>query len=301
MDLHKLKYFCAVADASSLRQASETLRLSPGAVSKSIKHLENEFGVELFAHSGNKLAMTEAGRILYKRSRKLLLDYEELSRTLTANSVKDRKLLRLGTYCTFTTYLLDAVLGAGFDNLELRQSRIAPNDLEEAVLNHSVDIGLTYIPFVKKGLDFLPITEFEMQAFVLQGKFADLSFENIPFVASTAEVSGSTQDVQTIDGWAHKQLPRKVIYRVSGMDAALAIARQGLAAVYCPSFTVALHNKSVNPDSQLVPLTIPGLNLKTTYTVYMVKRIADQEDAVLKKLSTSIRKLCRKTSVPAES
>lgn len=82
MDLHKLKCFCTVADAASLRKASEVLKLSPGAVSKAIKSLEDCLGSKLFTISGRSLVLTSEGKTVYERGTKILLEYGEMERCI---------------------------------------------------------------------------------------------------------------------------------------------------------------------------------------------------------------------------
>jgi DNA-binding transcriptional LysR family regulator len=299
MDLHKLKCFCTVADAASLRQASEVLRLSPGAVSKAVKSLEDSLGSELFTMSGRSLVLTSEGKTVYERGTKILLEYAEMERCIGNSKGSRRKVLRLGTYCLFTTNFLDSVLASELLGIELLQKRIPPNDLEEAILNHSVDVGLTFLPYARPGLDFLPVAEFSMGIFSLLNKFKNQSLEKIPFVSSVTDIKGSAFNVRTIDGWPHQNIHRNITYRVAGLDAALAIARQGLAAVYCPAFTIAMHNKTIIENHKLFPFETAEELSSQKYTVYLVKRSSDKEDNVMKKLSSAVRRVCKEMPLAA--
>ena len=64
MDFTRLTVFLAVARHLSFRGAAKSLHLSQPAVSKHIQKLEAELGLALFERPGNRVALTEAGRML---------------------------------------------------------------------------------------------------------------------------------------------------------------------------------------------------------------------------------------------
>ena len=66
--LRQLRVFESVADELSFTRASEQLHLSQPAVSIQVKQLEEGVGLPLFEHTGKRISLTEAGRILYKCS-----------------------------------------------------------------------------------------------------------------------------------------------------------------------------------------------------------------------------------------
>ncbi len=66
-----MKVFRTVADNLNFRQAAEALYLTQPAVTLQIKALEEELGVPLFDRTENRVALTEAGRILLKHARKV--------------------------------------------------------------------------------------------------------------------------------------------------------------------------------------------------------------------------------------
>ena len=71
MENFRLKVFRTVADNLNFRQAAEALYLTQPAVTLQIKALEEELGVPLFDRTENRVALTEAGRILLKHAKKV--------------------------------------------------------------------------------------------------------------------------------------------------------------------------------------------------------------------------------------
>lgn len=66
MTINQLEYFLQIIKYGSFSQAAKSLYLSQPALSQQIKALEEELGSKLFNRIGNKLVLTEAGKILEK-------------------------------------------------------------------------------------------------------------------------------------------------------------------------------------------------------------------------------------------
>lgn len=72
MELRKLKYFIATAEALHFRRAADLVHVTQPALSKQIQELEEEIGVRLFERSNRKVELTAAGQIFYERARVIL-------------------------------------------------------------------------------------------------------------------------------------------------------------------------------------------------------------------------------------
>lgn len=72
MDLSDLRVFAQVAREPALTVAARTLHLTPSAISKSLRRLEDSLGTPLFDRSGKQLVLNDAGRRLCERARELL-------------------------------------------------------------------------------------------------------------------------------------------------------------------------------------------------------------------------------------
>ena len=67
-----MRYFIAVSEERSLTSAAKKLGITQPALSKCMKDLEGELGVELFIRGGKGTVLTEAGMTLYQRSKEVV-------------------------------------------------------------------------------------------------------------------------------------------------------------------------------------------------------------------------------------
>ncbi len=292
MDLNRIKYFCVVAESGNLRKAASILHLSPGAVSKGIKQLQNDLGVELFISSNQGMTLTRDGKLLQELGQKILQDYRAIETEFNPSqkTLTPSKTVRLGSYCIFTSHLMEAMLSKHLTGVKLLQRRLPPGELERGLLDDKIDIGITYLPFLNDKLDFLKVSRFEMKPFVLRGRFKNSSIEDLPFVSSVAEVEGSAYRVRSIDGWPYERISRNIVYQVAGLDAALGLVRRGLAAVFCPAFVATMHNEIAKDQYQLEPFNPKDKLKPAIYDAYIVKRKSDPECKNIKKIATCLRK-----------
>jgi LysR family hca operon transcriptional activator len=77
MELRHLRYFIAVADAGSLTVAAEQkLHTSQPSLSRQIRDLEQEVGVELMHRSAHGVELTSAGKAFLDHARMALIQAE---------------------------------------------------------------------------------------------------------------------------------------------------------------------------------------------------------------------------------
>ena len=69
MELRQLEHFVAAAEAGHFTRAAGRCHISQSALSTSIRSLERELGVPLFARTTRKVELTEAGRVLLDEAR----------------------------------------------------------------------------------------------------------------------------------------------------------------------------------------------------------------------------------------
>lgn len=146
-NLGQLKYFHAVCEARSIRQAAESLNVAQSAVSRQIKNLEDEIGLPLFTRHPRGVRLTDAGTILAKYTRSTMLSMDRMS-----SEIDDLRALRRGTIklCTVEAGLIDIVpeviasYRAKYPAVTINVSTRGSLGVVEAILDDDADLGLVF-------------------------------------------------------------------------------------------------------------------------------------------------------------
>ena len=96
MELRDLEYFAVVAEHRNLGRASETLGLSPTALSKSLRRLEKAMQAKLVARTPKGVELTPEGDALLARVRGLRLSLDDVTREVADLSLGRIGHLRIG-------------------------------------------------------------------------------------------------------------------------------------------------------------------------------------------------------------
>ncbi|MBM4197434.1 MAG: HTH-type transcriptional regulator CysB [Gammaproteobacteria bacterium] len=128
MTLQQLKYLLAIADSGlNITAAAERLYTSQPGISKQLKLLEQELGVQLFTRKGKSLvAITPAGRDVITRARKIMREVQNIRSLAREMSGEQEGTLSIATTHTQARYVLPEVIREFRErypkiNLELHQ------------------------------------------------------------------------------------------------------------------------------------------------------------------------------------
>lgn len=147
MTLQQLRFLLGVVDSGlNITAAAERLHTSQPGISKQIKQLEAELGVQLFTRHGKLLsAITPSGEQIVERARRILREVENI-RTL-ASEVSDEQTgtLAIATTHTQARYVLPDVIKAFRErypevSLELHQG--TSEQIAELIDANRVDVAI---------------------------------------------------------------------------------------------------------------------------------------------------------------
>lgn len=158
MNLYRLKVFLAVARRLSYSRAAEDLFISQPAVSRHVAALEKELGVQLLGQSGNRVFLTELGRMVYSYSQKLFDVEGELAQALAEVAKLERGCLRLGASSTPGIYLLPPAVAEfqeRYAQVEVSLALANSQEIEARVLGGELDLGFSGMGF-QPGLHVIP-------------------------------------------------------------------------------------------------------------------------------------------------
>ncbi len=86
MTLHQLSVWIVVAKHQSVTKTADELHIRQPTVSIQIKSLQKECGIKLYkAYRGKGIEITQAGRLLLKHAKKILLQVKTLESELKSS------------------------------------------------------------------------------------------------------------------------------------------------------------------------------------------------------------------------
>ena len=95
MTITQMRYFKTVCQYMSLTKASRELHVSQPALSMAIKEIENTYGLALFHHNANSLAITEVGTVLLQEVSTIIDLYDHLE-IMLSDHILEKNYVRVG-------------------------------------------------------------------------------------------------------------------------------------------------------------------------------------------------------------
>ena len=111
MTLNQLEYFCTVCRYHSITRAAEVLFVSQPTISMSIRKLEEEFGLALFHHNGNRIELTKEGAEFCLRAENLLRQSQDMY-TEFAELASGKQPVRIGIPPLISTIFFPRMIDA---------------------------------------------------------------------------------------------------------------------------------------------------------------------------------------------
>lgn len=106
MEIHQLRYFCAVAESGSFTRAAEREQVAQPSLSQQIIKLEEELGVRLFDRLGRTVKLTDLGQIFLPRARAILNELRAAKEEVTDKQCSAAGPVAVGVIPTIAPYFL---------------------------------------------------------------------------------------------------------------------------------------------------------------------------------------------------
>ncbi len=165
MNLQQLRYLNEIVrQGLKISGAADTLFTSQPGISKQIKLLEDELGIEIFVRNGKRIvAITEPGKAVLTIAQRMLHDAENLKQVSKEYSAQDTGELIIATTHTQARYALPPVVKQfmeRYPKVKLGLHQGSPTQIAEQVLNGEADICIaTESLSLYEGLVALPCYE----------------------------------------------------------------------------------------------------------------------------------------------
>jgi DNA-binding transcriptional LysR family regulator len=156
LDLRKLRYFVTLAEELHFGRAAQKAFIAQPALSRNIKQLEQQLGVELLTRTSRRVALTDAGRQLAEDAQTLLAA-ADATRERVSRAAQARR-LTVGFFTGDLTLAPAMRMFAGsHPDVAVDVHRIYWHDQTRGVLDGSIDLALVHLPIDDQGLQLEPL------------------------------------------------------------------------------------------------------------------------------------------------
>jgi LysR family positive regulator for ilvC len=248
MDHRSLRQFVNLAESLHFGRASEASNISPSALSRGIRRLEETVGAELFERNNRRVALTRAGGIFLNYARTAIGEWDAVRNRLMAESGDLNGEVSL--YCSVTasySFLFDILARVRQDHprIEIKLHTGDPEDAIARVLAGTEDIAIAALPDrLARGLAFRPI-EISPLVFIVAANAANTvpageASANVERWAACPMILSERGLARTrVDAWFRKLEAQPRIYaQVAGNEAIVSMVSLGFGVGVVPKIVL---------------------------------------------------------------
>lgn len=280
IDLNKISIFCQVIESGNYQRASETLHVTPSALSQTITSLELSLGIALFDRQGRRLIPTKDGLKIYQefvRSQSAIL---HTLRQIRGNQIEVSGMLRIGAYLEFAKSKLTLLLKEfiqEFPEANIKMVFDSPSCLNQLLNQGRIDLSLSIFPSIeKKTIRSQALCQEELVLISSAHMFPENpSFEQI-LRTSIVDYYFTHQPIRRWLETHFNRRPKRIPVRIfaSTAEMVVSLVREGAGIGVVPKYLVeSLENrkglKIIRPSSK-----------KMTDFIWLLERVGSEKSPV---------------------
>lgn len=182
LNLEELEQLVAFKELGTLSKVAEQFLISTPSLSRSMQHLEEDFGVTLFERSVNRISLNETGERTVQVARRILetsqqaiqevRDFDQSLKTITVISVAPAPL-----------WNLLPILTSLYPDKQIKHKICSTSQVLEAIKENTTDIAVLPFSFEGHSIDSLPYLQESLDIVVpldhVLAKETSISFSDI--------------------------------------------------------------------------------------------------------------------------
>lgn len=189
LPLNALRTFEAAARLGSFKAAAEELSVTPAAISHQIRTLETHLGAMLFKRSGQGVALSEEGELLYRQTHRALSDIRRSLEAFYPNTVPQA--LTITTTPGLAAAWLIPRLGDFYRSFAQFNVRVdTRNELVDLLRDSSIDLAIRSVSRDDPKLFCQELMNEQFSAYGAPGLVASLNVNQIELINLRWEIPG---------------------------------------------------------------------------------------------------------------
>jgi len=240
MNISTFKNFCTLAQNLHFGRAAESCHISASALSRNIKQLEDELGIQLFERDNRSVALTHDGQQFLIFAREMLHQWDIYQESLLNRA--DQLRGQLSIYCSVTAsysflYEILTEFRIKHPGIAIKLHTGDPAQSIERVLAGDEDIAIAAKPDkLPSGISFKPITNSPLIFICAKEKseWNEISWDQIPVIIPEEGLAR-----ERLDNWLNMQQIKPNIYaEVKGNEAIVSMVSLGFGVGVLPKIVL---------------------------------------------------------------
>lgn len=259
MDNRTLSNFLILSESLHFSRAAETCHLSPSALSRNIKALEEQLGVELFLRDKRSVSLTAEGLKFQRYAREALNDWNSIKDSLQQS--RPHLAGELKIFCSVTasySFLYDILreFRSSQPGVEIKLNTGDPAQGISRIRAEQEDIAIAAYPnTLPTGIKFRKFRTTQLVAITQQsattGESDEIDWSSIPMILSMEGLAREKSDA-----WFRKINIKPNIYaQVAGNEAIVSMVALGFGAGIVPE--IVLDNSPLRDKVKKAQLPAP--------------------------------------------
>ncbi len=168
LNLSELEQFVAFADYGTLSRAAEELHISQPTITRTMKRVEDSFGVSLFHRGKNKIVLNETGIQAAECARKLLREAENAVQQIQTFDMRMHT-IAVESCAPAPLWSLLPFLSADFPKQTISSRLSELPAIVEDVVSGACDIGILPYPIEQENIICIPLLQEELSICLTPG------------------------------------------------------------------------------------------------------------------------------------
>lgn len=242
MDTKNIRYFLVIAEEENISKAAEKLHMSQPPLSRQLKQLEEELGVELFYRDKGRVQLTSAGYFLKERGNEIIELIDKTEMQIREMYQKQPGNIYIGTIETAAANILPgwiAEFNAKYSDMIYYVNNGNTDEIMEKVDNGLYDIGIVREPFNSEKYQSIRLPE---EAWIACMQKEDLLAKEPGNTVELSKLAGEplilparNMHEEQIKRWFELLGTKpKVICWYTALVNGFMLARNGLGILLCP-------------------------------------------------------------------
>ena len=239
--LRQIRYFVAVAEASSISRAARQLSVSQSAVTEAVKDLESDLGAALLERTGRGVSLTHRGQMFLRHAGRILEAVADARRTLPADDSPAGE-LHLGASSVVAGYILADLLARfrrAFPAVAVDAFEDSSEYLEHLLINGELDVAVMVVSRLREpaALEARTIEESAYRLWLPLGHpLAGAKAVSLADVAAERQIMLALDEIhETVEAfWHDRGLRPTVAFRTRSVEAVRSLVATGAGIAVLP-------------------------------------------------------------------